>query len=219
MKDNQLDKMLQSGIVAVIRKIERQHISNVISALVEGGITGIEVTVDTEDAFSVISEAKNKYGSSTVIGAGTVLDGDTAKMAIQAGADFLFSPTLSEETIRVSKRYGKIAIPGVFTPTEILKAYEWGADLVKVFPASVLGPEFIKDVRGPFPHFPMIPTGGITMDNVADYIRAGAVAVGVGGSLLKKELLVSGDMQGLTELADQFVTIIKNTRASQTIKV
>jgi 2-dehydro-3-deoxyphosphogluconate aldolase / (4S)-4-hydroxy-2-oxoglutarate aldolase len=218
MKGDQLDKMLQSGIVAVIRKIERQQISDVISALVEGGITGIEVTVDSEDAFGAISEAKKRYGSSAVIGAGTVLDGETAKMAIHAGADFLFSPTLCEETIRVSNRYGKIAIPGVFTPTEIIKAYEWGADLVKVFPASVLGPEFIKDVRGPLPHVPMMPTGGITLDNVADYIRAGAVAAGVGGSLLKKELLISRDMRGLTELADQFVTIIKNTRSSTTIK-
>lgn len=212
MKEVQLEQLLKSGIVAVIRKIDRQNMMDVISALVEGGVTGIEVTVDSEDAFGAISEAKKRFGSSVMIGAGTVLDGETARMAIHAGSDFLFSPTLSEDTIRVSKRYGKIVIPGVFTPTEILKAYEWGADIVKVFPASILGPEFIRDVRGPLPYIPMMPTGGINLNNISDYISSGAVAAGVGGSLLKQKLMINHDMRGLAELADQFVKVVQNTR-------
>jgi 2-dehydro-3-deoxyphosphogluconate aldolase / (4S)-4-hydroxy-2-oxoglutarate aldolase len=213
MKTDQLNSLTETGVVAVVRKIERVHVMNVISALVEGGITGIEVTVDSEDAYTTISEAKKKFGSYAVIGAGTVLDGVTANMAIQAGADFIFSPTLSKETITVAKRYGKIVIPGVFTPTEILTAMEWGADIVKVFPASVLGPEFIKDVKGPLSHIPMMPTGGVNLENTADYINAGSAAVGIGGSLLKKEFILNHDMKGLADLANQYVTIVKNSRS------
>jgi 2-dehydro-3-deoxyphosphogluconate aldolase / (4S)-4-hydroxy-2-oxoglutarate aldolase len=215
MKTSHLLSITESGVVAVVRKIDREQILEVISALVEGGIKGIEVTVDSDDAFGAISEAKKRFGSYAVIGAGTVLDGITARLAIQAGADFIFSPTLCEETIKVTKRYGKIAIPGVFTPSEMVAAMEWGADLVKVFPASILGPEFIKDIKGPLPHIPIMPTGGISLENAADYINSGAVAVGVGGSLLKKELILNRDMKGLTDLASQYVTIIENCRMNK----
>jgi 2-dehydro-3-deoxyphosphogluconate aldolase / (4S)-4-hydroxy-2-oxoglutarate aldolase len=215
MKTSHLLSITESGVVAVVRKIDREQILEVISALVEGGIKGIEVTVDSDDALGAISEAKKRFGSYAVIGAGTVLDGITARLAIQAGADFIFSPTLSEETIKVTKRYGKISIPGVFTPSEMVAAMEWGADLVKVFPASILGPEFIKDIKGPLPHIPIMPTGGISLENTADYINSGAVAVGVGGSLLKKELILNRDMKGLTDLASQYVTIIENCRMNK----
>jgi 2-dehydro-3-deoxyphosphogluconate aldolase/(4S)-4-hydroxy-2-oxoglutarate aldolase len=212
MKQELLTKTLKSGVIAVVRRIEEEKVINVISALVKGGITGIEVTMDSPNALQAIKEAKKLFGDKAVIGAGTVLDGNAATLAIQYGADFIFAPTLKQETIEVANRYGKIAIPGVFTPTEILQAYEWGADVVKVFPASVLGSQFIKDVRGPLGHIPMMPTGGINIDNIGDYIKAGAVAAGVGGSLLKKDLIANNEWDKLTDLAHQYVTKIAEAR-------
>ncbi|GAA0321513.1 bifunctional 4-hydroxy-2-oxoglutarate aldolase/2-dehydro-3-deoxy-phosphogluconate aldolase [Bacillus carboniphilus] len=212
MKQEMLTKILDAGIVAVVRRIDRDKVMDVISALVEGGVTGIEMTMDSDDVLGAISEAKAKFGDRAVIGAGTVLDGETARMAIQAGAEFIFAPTLNQDTIAIANRYGKIAIPGVFTPTEILQAYEWGADLVKVFPASVLGSKFIKDVRGPLGHIPMMPTGGIDLDNVAEYIKAGAVAAGVGGSLLNKNYIKNSEWDKLTALAAQYVEKVKEAR-------
>lgn len=214
MKQDLLGRLLQSGVVAVVRKIEADKVMNVISALVEGGITGIEVTMDSPNALNAISEAKKLYGDKAVIGAGTVLDGESANRAIQAGADFIFAPTLSKDTIAVSNRYGKIVIPGVFTPTEILQAYEWGADIVKVFPASVLGSQFIKDVRGPLGHIPMMPTGGIGLDNIQEYIKVGAVAAGVGGSLLNKVYIQNNEWDKLSDLARQYTEKVANARSN-----
>ncbi|MGB3262050.1 bifunctional 4-hydroxy-2-oxoglutarate aldolase/2-dehydro-3-deoxy-phosphogluconate aldolase [Paenisporosarcina sp.] len=212
MKQELLSRLLESGIIAVVRKVEEEKVIQVITSLVEGGITGIEVTMDSPNALLAISEAKKLFGDQAVIGAGTVLDGHSAHLAIQAGADFIFAPTLSQETIAVSKRYGKIVIPGVFTPTEILQAYEWGADIVKVFPASVLGSQFIKDVRGPLGQIPMMPTGGISLENIEEYIKAGAVAAGVGGSLLNKEYIQNNEWDKLTDLARQYTNKVVNAR-------
>lgn len=209
---NTIDKILESGIVAVVRKIAPDKVYHVIDALVEGGITAIEVTLDSENATEVIKNVNNRYKNKVIIGAGTVLDREGAYTAISNGAQFIFAPTLSEETIRIAKRYGKVAIPGVFTPTEILKASEHGADIVKIFPGSVLGPQFIKDVRGPLGHIKMMPTGGITLENLGSFIKAGAVAVGVGGSLLNKELIEKEDWNGLRVLAQSFVEEVKKHR-------
>lgn len=212
MKHELLNTIVESGVVAVVRRIEKEKVMNVISALVEGGITGIEMTMDSENVLETIAEAKATFSDRAVIGAGTVLDGESARLAIQAGAEFIFAPTLKQETITVANRYGKIAIPGVFTPTEILQAYEWGADIVKVFPASVLGSKFIKDVKGPLGHIPMMPTGGIDLDNIQEYIKAGAIAAGVGGSLLNKELIQQGKWDELTHLARQYVEKVAEAR-------
>jgi 2-dehydro-3-deoxyphosphogluconate aldolase / (4S)-4-hydroxy-2-oxoglutarate aldolase len=212
MKQEEINNLLSSGVVAVVRRVEKEKVMHVISALVEGGVTAIEMTMDSEDVFNTIQEAKESFGHKAVIGAGTVLDGETALMAIQAGAEFIFAPTLNQNTINVANRYGKIVIPGVFTPTEILQAYEWGADIVKVFPASVLGPSFIKDVKGPLSHIPMMPTGGVHLGNVGEYIKAGAVAVGVGGSLLNKELIANNEWDKLKDLAKDFVSEVKKAR-------
>ncbi|MDW0116188.1 bifunctional 4-hydroxy-2-oxoglutarate aldolase/2-dehydro-3-deoxy-phosphogluconate aldolase [Sporosarcina thermotolerans] len=214
VKQELLSKTLESGAVAVVRRIEEEKVIKAIEALVEGGITGIEVTLDSPNALQTIKEAKRLFGDKAVIGAGTVLDGNAANLAIQHGADFIFAPTLSQETIAVANRYGKIAIPGVFTPTEILQAYEWGADVVKVFPASVLGSQFIKDVRGPLGHIPMMPTGGINLDNVSEYIKAGAVAAGIGGSLLDKNFIANNEWDKLADLARQYVAKIAEARNS-----
>jgi 2-dehydro-3-deoxyphosphogluconate aldolase / (4S)-4-hydroxy-2-oxoglutarate aldolase len=212
MKKELLNRILESGIVAVVRRVPEDKVMHAISALVEGGVTGIEMTMDSPNVLEVIKMAKKEFNGRAVIGAGTVLDAQSALMAIHAGAEFLFAPTLNEETIKVANRYGKIAIPGVFTPTEMLQAYEWGADIVKIFPASTLGPSFIKDVRGPLGHIMMMPTGGIDLNNISDYIKAGAVAAGVGGSLLKKEYIEKEQWNELTQLAGKFVQLVKNTR-------
>jgi 2-dehydro-3-deoxyphosphogluconate aldolase / (4S)-4-hydroxy-2-oxoglutarate aldolase len=212
MKHRQIEKLLSSGIVAVVRKIEVNKVMNVIEALVEGGVKGIEVTMDSQNALEVIKEAKSRFGDQAVFGAGTVLDGEAAVQAIHSGAEFIFSPTLKRETIEAANRYGKVAIPGVFTPTEILQAYEWGADIVKVFPASVVGSQFFKDVKGPLGHILMMPTGGINLDNIAGFIEAGAAAAGVGGSLLKKEYIGNEDWASIRKLASQFVEAVENAR-------
>ena len=209
-----VDQIIECGIVAVVRKIPVSKVYQTIDALVAGGVKAIEVTLDSENALEVINNIQKKYDKDVIIGAGTVLDAEGAYKAISNGAQFVFAPTLSEETIKVAKRYNKVAIPGVFTPTEILKASEFGADIVKIFPGSVLGPQFIKDVRGPLDHIKMMPTGGITLENLGSYIKAGAVAVGVGSSLLNKKVIEAEDWEALTALAKSFVQEVQKARHS-----
>lgn len=208
----QLDQLTSSGIVAVVRKVRSDRVMQVVESLVAGGVSGIEITVDSDDALKHIKEAKNQFGHQAVIGAGTVLDGHAAQSAVHAGADFIFAPTLNKETIQVANRYGKIVIPGVFTPTEMLKAYEWGADVVKVFPANVLGSSFIKGVRGPLGHIPVMPTGGINLDNAAEFIKAGSVALGIGGSLIREEYIEKQDWESLESLAASYVKSVQTAR-------
>jgi 2-dehydro-3-deoxyphosphogluconate aldolase/(4S)-4-hydroxy-2-oxoglutarate aldolase len=212
MYKTSLSSLTDSGIIAVVRRLDPTKTLKAIESLVNGGITGIEITVDSEGAIPLIQEAKREFGSDAVIGAGTILDGTSAREAILAGAEFIFSPTLSQETIEMSRRYGKVVIPGVMTPTEMLRAYEWGADAVKIFPASVLGPSFIKDVKGPLGHIPIVPTGGINLENLSAYIQAGAIAVGVGGSLMNPILIQENQWIELTDLAKQFVEEVKRAR-------
>lgn len=210
---NKQELLLQSGIVAVVRKTDPKKALLVIDALIKGGITAIEVTLDSENALEIIKEASKKYRDDVIVGAGTVLNSHAAYSAIEHGAEFIFAPTLDIETIKVTKQHGKIVIPGVFTPTEILTAYTHGADIVKIFPGSVVGPNFIKDVRGPLNYIPMMPTGGITLENLGAFIKAGAVAVGVGGSLLNKKLIENEDYAALTSLATAFVNEVQNNRS------
>ncbi|KKK36807.1 2-dehydro-3-deoxyphosphogluconate aldolase [Mesobacillus campisalis] len=212
MDNNMLSKLLKSGVVAVVRRVERKKTMNVVSSLVSGGVTGIEITMDSEDVLGTIQEASARFGHKAVIGAGTVLDGKSAQQAIEAGAEFIFAPTLKRETIESAKGLEKIVIPGVFTPTEILQAHEWGADVVKVFPASTLGPDFIKQVRAPLGHVKMMPTGGVQLSNTKAFIQAGSVAVGVGGSLVRKDLIEDQKWEELSRLAEQFVKRVKEGR-------
>ncbi|NBJ71616.1 MULTISPECIES: bifunctional 4-hydroxy-2-oxoglutarate aldolase/2-dehydro-3-deoxy-phosphogluconate aldolase [Clostridia] len=206
------NQLIKSGIIAVVRKINPTKTLYVIDSLVKGGITGVEITVDSENAFALMKEVKEKYGSDVIVGAGTVLNETAASKAIEAGAEFIFAPTLNKETIVTAKKHGKIAIPGVMTPTEIIRACEWGADAVKIFPASVLGSTFIKEVKAPLRDIPIIPTGGIDLENVVDYIRAGASAIGVGSSLLNKQYVEDNKWQALTDVAKQFVEIVQYAR-------
>lgn len=208
-----LKQIQDSGVVAVIRGVDPEHMVPITEALYEGGIRALEITVDTPKVLSLIEKVNDQLGEKAIVGAGTVLDSETARAAIMAGAKFIFSPTVNIDTIKVTKRYGVVSIPGALTPTEILTAYENGADMIKVFPANIFGPRYFKDIKGPLPHIPLMPTGGINLNNVQDYIQAGALAVGVGGSLISNQLDVSD--KGLTDLsqkAKQFVEEVKKSR-------
>lgn len=212
-KWDNLIRLKESGLVAVIRRPKKEHIQAIATALVDGGVGALEITVDTDGALTMINELKASFGDRVLVGAGTVLDAVSAKSAIDAGADFIFSPSFDLETIQMTNRYGRISIPGVMTPTEMVDAYAAGADLVKVFPAGALGVDYIKDVLGPLGHIPMMPTGGVTLDNVASFIRNGAIAVGAGGSLMDKQAIREERFDVLMNTAKQFVERIHEARA------
>ncbi|MGP4059533.1 bifunctional 4-hydroxy-2-oxoglutarate aldolase/2-dehydro-3-deoxy-phosphogluconate aldolase [Halobacillus sp. H74] len=205
MNRNLFDHMLSSGIVAVIRKVDPAKVKPLVQAFIDGGVTGIEITMDSEDALRVITEVKEEFEEKAVIGAGTVMNKEQAEKAISAGADFIFAPILCKETVEYTKEQGVIMIPGVFTPTEMHLADQWGADMVKVFPANVLGPKFLKDVSGPLSHIQMMPTGGVNLNNLQSFMEAGAVAAGIGGSLVNKSLIERENWTELQELAEQYV--------------
>ncbi|SDQ18483.1 bifunctional 4-hydroxy-2-oxoglutarate aldolase/2-dehydro-3-deoxy-phosphogluconate aldolase [Virgibacillus salinus] len=211
-KWEQLQFLKKSGLVAVLRKLDKDKIYEISNALIKGGTGAIEITVDSDGSFEMINQLKIEHGNNVLIGAGTVIDTETAKTAIQAGADFIFSPIFDAETIQLTNKYGKISIPGAMTPTEIVKAYQAGADLIKVFPANALSENYIKDLQGPLGHISMMPTGGVSLDNVEHLIRTGSVAVGVGSSLTDAEAIADGNFEKLTEIAEQFVMRIKRAR-------
>ncbi len=208
-----LDSVIENGVIAVLRGLRTDNALNIAKALIGGGVNTLEITMETPDALSIIKNIRTQLGDSVVVGAGTVLDSETARAAIMAGSQFIFSPTVNVETIRITKRYGVASVPGAFTPTEILKAYEAGADAVKVFPAGVLGPAYLKDIKGPLPQIPLIPTGGINLENAADFIKSGAIAIGVGGSLVNMKMENSSDfLEDLTKKAEKFVREVQSAR-------
>lgn len=177
----------QSGLIVVLRALPPALAVKTSLALYEVGVRVVEVTVDSPDALESIASLHRELPSDAVVGAGTVLDAASVSMAVHAGARFLFAPNLNLDVIQAANRLGRIAIPGVMTPTEMVTAVEAGAMAVKLFPANVVGEAFLAQVRGPLPHIPVIPTGGISESNVARFIKAGAVAVGAGGSLLQND--------------------------------
>lgn len=211
-KAKKLMQIQSSGVVAVIRRQRPEDVVPLAEALVKGGVTTLEITVDSEQSYQLIGEVKKRLGSTALVGAGTVLDAETARTAIQAGADFIFSPTYNASLIEMAKRYGVISIPGVLTPSEMVEAYQAGADIVKVFPASAFGPSYIKDLQGPLGHIPMIPTGGVNVGNIGTYIANGAIATGVGGSLVNQQFIDNQDFESITTLAEQFTEAVKQAR-------
>jgi 2-dehydro-3-deoxyphosphogluconate aldolase/(4S)-4-hydroxy-2-oxoglutarate aldolase len=171
----------------------------------------VEITLNSPKALSVIEEAVGKVGDKMLVGAGTVMDAETARDALSAGAKFIISPSLNIETIEMTKRYGAVSIPGAFTPTEIVTAYANGADVIKVFPASP-GIQYFKDLMGPLPHIPMMPTGGINLQNINEFQKAGAVAFGIGGALIDTKHEVTKEyLQQVTDKARKFVQAISNS--------
>jgi 2-dehydro-3-deoxyphosphogluconate aldolase / (4S)-4-hydroxy-2-oxoglutarate aldolase len=201
-----LSGILENKIVAIIRGSKPEHVLAIANALYEGGIKVLEITMNSPKALNVIEEVSGALGDKVLVGAGTVLDKETAREALLAGAKFILSPTVDIETIKMTKRYGAVSIPGAFTPTEILQAYENGGDIIKVFPASSLGPGYIKDIHGPLPQIPLLPTGGIDLTNIGSYIKAGAVGVGLGSALVNsKEDVNDSYLHLLTVKARRFV--------------
>jgi 2-dehydro-3-deoxyphosphogluconate aldolase/(4S)-4-hydroxy-2-oxoglutarate aldolase len=211
-KREQLDFMLDSGVIAIVRANSSAELMDVADAIKRGGVNVIEITMTTPNALEVISDVSRKFAGDVLAGAGSVLDAETARAAILAGAEFIVAPTLSLETIALCNRYGKVVVPGTLTPTEILTAWEAGADLVKVFPASLGGPSYIKAVKAPLPQVQLVPVGGVNVDNTGDFIEAGAAAVAVGGSLVNSKLIAEGKFDEMTETAQKLIDAVRAAR-------
>jgi len=212
-KDNHLERVLRTGIVAIIRASDSSRLVDVAEALLAGGVDIIEVTFTIPHAHRVLADVADRLGDRVLLGAGTVLDTETARIAILAGAQFLVSPVVRRSVIRLARRYGKPVFPGAFTPTEILAAWEAGADVVKVFPSDSVGPGYLKALRAPLPDVRLMPTGGVNLDTAADFLRAGACALGIGSSLVEPRALAAGDLERIESLARQYAQIVANTRA------
>jgi len=204
----------RAGIVAVIRLKEPEKLRAVVDAIAEGGVRALEVTMTVPGAVDLIRDLAPALPPGFILGAGTVLDPETATRVIDAGAQFVVSPVFRRAVIDVCHDRGVAAMPGCFTPTEILDAWDAGADVVKVFPATALGPGFFRDVRGPLPHIKMMPTGGVTLDNAGDWIRAGAVAVGVGTALLDGNAIAAGDYGVLRANAERIVANVRTAKGN-----
>jgi 2-dehydro-3-deoxyphosphogluconate aldolase/(4S)-4-hydroxy-2-oxoglutarate aldolase len=211
-KEKNLQDIVNCGVVAIIRVASAQEAVEVCEAIAKGGVKPIEITMTVPGAIDAIKELKGAMEDNVLLGAGTVLDPETARAVILAGAEFVVCPTLNLEVIKVCRRYSKIVIPGAFTPTEILTAWEAGADIVKVFPATVGGPRYLRDIRGPLPQIRLMPTGGVNLENTPDFIRAGAVAVAAGTSLVDKKAVSERKYDIITENAKKFIEAVKLAR-------
>jgi 2-dehydro-3-deoxyphosphogluconate aldolase/(4S)-4-hydroxy-2-oxoglutarate aldolase len=214
-KEANVRQVLDCGIVAVVRSQDSQQLVDVVRALSEGGVTVAEITMTVPGALDVVRQVRQALGDQVLLGAGTILDPETARAALLAGAEYIVSPTLNLEVIKLCQRYDKLVMPGAFTPTEILTAWEAGADIVKVFPADVVGPAFFKAVRGPLPQIRLMPTGGVDLTTAAAFLKAGACCLGVGGQLVEPEAVAKRDFARIRDLARQYVAIVKNARSEK----
>jgi 2-dehydro-3-deoxyphosphogluconate aldolase / (4S)-4-hydroxy-2-oxoglutarate aldolase len=211
-REQRLRLIEETGVVAIVRFDRSEELVQVARAVAQGGVRAIEFTMTTPDALGTIAQAAKQLGGEVLLGAGTVLDSETARAAILAGAQFIVAPTLDPQVIATCRRYSVVAIPGAFTPTEILTAWECGADLVKVFPAEFGGPEYFRAVRAPLPHVKLVPVGGVSLETTPEFIRAGAAAVAAGGNLVKKSAIASKNYDELTTTARQFVEAVAAAR-------
>ena len=203
-----LDHILKNKIVAIVRGIHPADVIKIAHALLDGGVNTMEVTLNSSDALSVISELSKKMKGKMLIGAGTVLNATMANEAINAGACFIISPIVDEETIVATKKMGAVSIPGAYTPTEIYKAFSMGGQIIKIFPASS-NVNYIKEVRAPLPQIPLMPTGGVSLQNIQEFKKAGAVAFGIGGSLVDAKQKVTNEyLQKITDTAKNFVQLV-----------
>src|ERR671924_2305508 len=212
-KESQLKQVLDVGIVAVVRSPDGGQLVEVCRALADGGVTVVEITMTVPDALDVVRAVRRALGDRVLLGAGTILDPETARAALLAGAEYLVAPTVNLDVIRLCGRYGKLVMPGAFTPTEILAAWEAGADVVKVFPAEVGGPAYLKAIRGPLPQIRLMPTGGVNLETAADFLRAGACCLGVGGQLVEPRAVAERNFDRIRDLARQYVNIVKQVRS------
>jgi 2-dehydro-3-deoxyphosphogluconate aldolase/(4S)-4-hydroxy-2-oxoglutarate aldolase len=206
-----LDRILNHKIVAIIRGAQPDDVLHIVQALSEGGVNLVEVTLNSPDALLAITKVSDRLSAQVCVGAGTVLDAEMTKAAINAGAQFIISPSLDIETIQATKQAGVVSIPGAFSATEIFTAFKNGGDVIKVFPASV-GPTYFKDLRGPFPQIPLMPTGGVNLTNIIEFQQAGAVAFGIGSALVDTSVKISDAyLKELTEKAKQYVHSITHS--------
>jgi len=204
-------RILETGIVAIIRGIEADVCNEVVRALAAGGVKTIEITANTPGAVEMIREISDEVDD-VVIGAGTVLDDETARAVQLAGAEFVVTPAVNTDVIETCNRYGTPIATGVMTPTEAVTATEAGADFCKLFPASTTGPGHVSAINGPLPQVPIVPTGGISLDNAAAFFEAGAVALGVGSAIVDEEAIDAGEFDVLTETASEFVALAEEHR-------
>jgi 2-dehydro-3-deoxyphosphogluconate aldolase/(4S)-4-hydroxy-2-oxoglutarate aldolase len=208
-----LNRVLDRVIVAVIRAESPDQLVEVAEALVAGGVEVMEVTFTVPRATQVLEKVAAKLGNRILLGAGTVLDPETARTAILAGADFIVSPTTNVQVIEMCRRYSKLAMPGALTPTEVVTAWQAGADIVKIFPSELTGPRYLKLLAAPLPQVRLMPTGGVNAETAGEYLKAGACALGVGGALVDPKLVASGDMKEIERRARQLVEAVQKFRA------
>jgi 2-dehydro-3-deoxyphosphogluconate aldolase/(4S)-4-hydroxy-2-oxoglutarate aldolase len=212
-KETHLRQVLDCGIVAVVRSPDSQQLVEVVRALADGGVTVAEITMTVPDALSVLRQVRQALGERVLLGAGTILDPETARAALLAGAEYVVAPTVNLDVIRLCQRYNKLVMPGALTPTEILTAWEAGADIVKVFPAEVVGPAFFRAMRGPLPQIRLMPTGGVDLTTAADFLRAGACCLGLGSQLVEPRAIAEHNFDRIRDLARQYVALVQSVRS------
>jgi 2-dehydro-3-deoxyphosphogluconate aldolase/(4S)-4-hydroxy-2-oxoglutarate aldolase len=217
MKNKQqvVEGILECGIAAVVRAESADMAFKAIEAALAGGVNVIEVTFTVPGALEIIRELAGRVGDDVILGAGTVLTPDVAENAINAGAVFIVSPGTNIATIAKAKEMGAAVFPGALTPTEVVTAWQAGADMVKIFPANVMGPSYLKDLHGPLPEVPFMPTGGVSLATAKEYLEAGAAALGVGGDLINKKLMAEGNYAEITERARKFREIVSDFRQNR----
>jgi 2-dehydro-3-deoxyphosphogluconate aldolase/(4S)-4-hydroxy-2-oxoglutarate aldolase len=213
-KEEQLRQILDCGIVAVIRSPDSRQLVDAVRALADGGVNVAEITMTVPDALDVVRQVRRELGDRVLLGAGTILDPETGRAALLAGAEYLVAPTLNLDLIRLCQRYDKLVMPGAFTPTEILTAWEAGADVVKVFPAEVVGPAFFKALRGPLPQIRLMPTGGVDLNTAGEFLRAGACCLGLGSQLVEPKAVAERNFDRIRELARKYVEVVRQVRAA-----
>ncbi len=212
-KQELLDGILECGVVAVVRAESAELALKAVEAALAGGINVIEVTFTVPGALEIIAKLAKTLGGDTILGAGTVLEPVTASDAVEAGARFVVSPSTSLEVMEAAKLKGALVFPGALTPTEVVTAWQAGADMVKIFPASAMGPGYLKDLHGPLPQVKFIPTGGVHLETAMEFLKCGAAALGVGGDLINKKLMAEGNFAEITERARKFRRIVQEFRA------
>ncbi len=211
-KSDIISLLTNPGVIAIVRTQQSAQVAPLVEALLAGGIRAIEITMTTPNALAAIREAREKAGDRALVGVGTVLDADTCRSAITAGAEFVVTPICRTELVAIAHAAGCPVMLGAYTPTEAQQAHEAGADFIKIFPADTLGPGYIKALRAPLPHLRIVPTGGVDVQNVADFLKAGCAALGVGSALVSAKILQEAAWPALTRRAGAFVSAARGAR-------
>jgi 2-dehydro-3-deoxyphosphogluconate aldolase/(4S)-4-hydroxy-2-oxoglutarate aldolase len=214
-KEKAIARIREVGVIPIVRVASAEDAYRVAEALIEGSIGIAEITMTVPNATRVMERVAERFGEKVLLGAGTILDPESCRAALLAGADFIVTPSLDVRVIEVARRYSKVCIPGALTPTEVVAAWQAGADLVKIFPCGpVGGPQYIKALKAPLPHIDFVPTGGVNLETTPEYIKAGAAAVAVGGELVDAKALREGRLDVITSTARKFVEAVRNAKAS-----